>query len=111
MDTYPLATSKRKEFYFAIGRIIPYKRFDLLVDTFNANGKQLVIATSTDTELYRELRAKSAPNITWIFGCDDQEKIRLYSEARAFLFPAEEDFGLVPVEAMACGTPVIAFGK
>lgn len=92
MDAYPLSLGKRKEFYFAIGRIIPYKRFDLLVDAFNASGKQLVIATSTDTELFRELRAKSAANITWIFGCGEEEKIRLYSEARAFLFPAEEDF-------------------
>lgn len=103
-------TSEKKDFYFGIGRCIPYKKFDLLVDAFNANGKPLVLATNTDNLLYRELREKSKPNIKWIFAPSSEKRKQLYAEAKAFLFPPEEDFGLVPVEAMVSGTPVIAYG-
>lgn len=103
-------TSEKRDFYFGIGRCIPYKKFDLLVDAFNANGKPLVLATNTDNLLYRELREKSKPNIQWIFAPSSEKRKQLYAEAKAFLFPPEEDFGLVPVEAMISGTPVIAYG-
>jgi glycosyltransferase involved in cell wall biosynthesis len=98
-------------YYFGISRCIPYKRLDLLVDAFNTNGKPLILATNTDNLLYHELKAKSKPNITWIFSPPVKEKLQLYANAKAFLFPPEEDFGLVPVEAMMSGTPVIAYGK
>lgn len=94
-----------------MSRCIPYKRLDLLVEAFNTNGKQLILATNTDNLLYRELREKSKDNITWVFNPPKEEKSKLYAEAKAFLFPPEEDFGLVPVEAMMSGTPVIAYGR
>jgi hypothetical protein len=65
---------------------------DLLVQTFNKNGKPLVLATSTDTPLYRSLKAQSKPNITWVFRPSDAEKVTLYTQTKAFLFPQEEDF-------------------
>jgi glycosyltransferase involved in cell wall biosynthesis len=99
------------DFYFGMGRCIPYKKFDLLVDAFNANGKKLILATNTDNLLYRELREKSGANIEWRFAPSITERNTLYVWAKAFLFPPEEDFGLVPVEAMISGTPVIAYGK
>lgn len=99
------------DFYFGMGRCIPYKKFDLLVDTFNANGKKLILATNTDNLLYRELREKSGANIEWRFAPSITERNTLYAWSKAFLFPPEEDFGLVPVEAMMSGTPVIAYGK
>ena len=98
-------------YYLWLGRCIPYKRFDLLVDAFNKNGKRLILVTATDTPLYRELRARSMPNIEWRYRISNDEKNALMAGARAFLFPPEEDFGLVPVEAMMAGTPVIAYGK
>lgn len=110
LEKFAVETEK-DDYYFAIGRMIPYKKFDLLVDAFNANGKRLVIATGTENALLRELFKKSEPNIEWVLGPNHEEKVRLFGKARAFLFPPEEDFGLVPVEAMACGTPVIAYGK
>lgn len=103
-------TDKKWDFYFAIGRCIPYKKFDLLVDAFNQNGKKLILATGTDNALFHELKAKSWPNIEWKFRISNREREQLYAEAKAFLFPPEEDFGLVPVEAMMAGTPVIAYG-
>lgn len=98
-------------YYFGISRCIPYKRLDLLVDTFNRNGKRLILVTNTDNLLYRELKAKSKDNITWEFAVSSARKTQLFAEAKAFIFPPEEDFGLVPVEAMMAGTPVIAYGK
>lgn len=98
-------------YYLGMSRCIPYKRLDLLVDTFNQNGKSLILVTNTDNLLYRELRAKSKENITWEFAVSSARKTQLFAEAKAFLFPPEEDFGLVPVEAMMAGTPVIAYGK
>ena len=78
---------------------------------FNKNGKKLILCTATDTPLFRELKAKSKPNIEWRFRISNEEKNELMANARAFLFPPEEDFGLVPIEAMMMGTPVIAYGK
>ena len=88
-------------YYISIGRCIPYKRFDLLVDTFNANGKRLILCTATDTQTFRALQLRSRPNIEWKFSVSNEEKYKLLTHAKAFLFPPEEDFGLVPVEAMA----------
>lgn len=82
-----------------------------MVDAFNENGKRLILCTATDTPLFRELRARSKPNIEWRFRVSTEEKDSLMANAKAFLFPPEEDFGLVPIEAMAMGTPVIAYGE
>jgi glycosyltransferase involved in cell wall biosynthesis len=84
-----------------VGRCIPYKKFDLLVDTFNENGKRLVLVTNTDNKLYKKLKERSKKNITWIFNPNRDELETIYAKAKAFLFPPEEDFGLVPIEAMA----------
>lgn len=67
--------------------------------------------TNTDNDLYRELRGRSKPNIIWHFNPPRQDIAELVSHARAFLFPPKEDFGIVPLEAMATGTPVISYGK
>jgi len=109
ISEFPL-TEKKQEYYLAVGRCIPYKKFDLLVDTFNANGKKLIIVTNTDNTLYRKLRKISENNIIWKMNLPRDEIIDLYANARCFVFPPEEDFWLVPVEAQACGTPVIAYG-
>lgn len=80
------------DYYISVGRCIPYKKFDLLVDTFNQNGKRLILCTATDTTLYRELKEKSNPNIEWRFRVSNEEKNVLIAGARGFLFPPLEDF-------------------
>ncbi len=104
-------TSWNQDYYLCVGRCIPYKKFDLLVETFNTNGKPLILITNTDTKLYRSLKKQSRDNITWIFAPTREEIIQYYLWATACIFPPEEDFWLVPLEAQACGTPVIAYGK
>ncbi|MDD2907916.1 MAG: glycosyltransferase [Candidatus Gracilibacteria bacterium] len=101
----------KEDYYFYNGRCIPYKKFDLIVDAFNENGKKIKIATNTPNKLYDYLKSKSKPNIEWIFTNNLEYINKLHSKAKAFLFPPEEDFGLVPIAAMATGTPVIAYGK
>lgn len=111
IDTENFYLSDKKDFYLYVWRCIPYKKFDLLVDAFNKNWKQLILVTNTDNNLYKKLKEKSNSNIVWILKATTEEIIKLYSEARWFLFPPEEDFWLVPIEAMASWTPVIAYNR
>jgi len=95
--------------YLWVGAMVPYKRPDLAVDAFNSNGLPLtMIGTGS---MLKSLRARAKNNITFIDRLDFNALRRAYSRARAFLMTAEEDFGIAPVEAMASGRPVIAFGK
>ncbi|PID86387.1 glycosyl transferase [Candidatus Gracilibacteria bacterium] len=110
IDKVPFSKEK-KEYYFYTGRCVPYKKFDLLVDAFNKNGRRLVIATNTKNNLCKKLIKKSNNNILWYTNISEKDINKLHSHAKAFIFPPEEDFGLVPIFAMASGTPVIAYGK
>lgn len=104
-------SSEKKDFYLYVWRCIPYKKFDLIVDAFNKNWKKIVIITNTDNKLFRKLKSISKENISWKLNISFEGIKKYYSEAKAFLFPPEEDFWLVPIEAMASWTPVIAFWK
>jgi len=117
IDTFELKENHSKNywwkddndnFYLYVGRCIPYKKFDLIVEAFNKNWKKVVLVTNTDNKLYIELKAKSKENIEWKLNISRDEIRRLFRDARWFLFPVEEDFGIVPLEAQACWTPVIA---
>jgi len=101
----------KQDFYLYVGRCIPYKKFDLIVDAFNENWKKLIIVTNTNNKLYKHLKSISNENIEWKLNISRDETKELFSKAKAFLFPPEEDFWLVPIEAMACWTPVIAYKK
>jgi len=94
-------------FYLSVGQLVGYKRADLLVDAFNQSGKPLVIIG--DGELLRSLKKRAASNVR-LLGRQSFKSIRQhYSSCRALVFPGVEDFGIVPVEAMASGKPVIAY--
>ena len=99
----------KREFYLIVSAFAPYKKVDLAIEAFNRSGAPLVIVGSGEDE--KKLRAMAEPNIKFEGAVSDESLRDYYRRARALLFPGEEDFGIIPVEAMACGTPVIAYGK
>ncbi len=104
-----LAEKKDGGYHLIVSALVPYKRVDLAIKVFNENGKRLLIVGKGPDE--EKLRAMSKPNIEFLGWRDDHELAELYAGSTALLFPGEEDFGIVPLEAMACGKPVIAYGK
>ncbi len=107
-DFYSLAPACREDFYLAAGALVPYKRLDLVVDAFNKLDRRLIIAGSGPESA--RLRRMAGPNIEFRGWVSNEELRNLYRSARALVFAAREDFGIVTVEARACGCPVIAFG-
>lgn len=97
------------DYFLIVSRLLPYKRFDIAIDAFKELGIPLkVIGSGPDEKRLRRL-AKDAPNIEFLGRLSDEEIRDYYSRCQAFIFPSEEDFGIVPVEAMASGRPVIAY--
>jgi glycosyltransferase involved in cell wall biosynthesis len=106
---YTPGGGEKGDFYLCVSRLVPYKMIDLAVAAFNKNGKKLYIIGGGSE--FSKLRSTARANIKFL-GRKDDETVRKYMRgARAFIFPGEEDFGITPVEAQACGTPIIAFGK
>jgi glycosyltransferase involved in cell wall biosynthesis len=100
----------KEQFYLTASRLVPYKRIDLIIQAFNLmpSRRLVVIGDGPDLE---KMRALAKPNVT-VLGHQPFAVLKDYLQrARAFVFAAEEDFGIAPVEAQACGTPVIAFGR
>ncbi|MDD5103057.1 MAG: glycosyltransferase, partial [Candidatus Peribacteraceae bacterium] len=104
-----LTTGEQRKGLLAIGRLVPYKRFDLLIETANALKLPLTIA-GTGRDLAR-LTALAGPTVTMLGFVPDRDLPELYGHARALLLPQIEDAGVVPLEAQACGTPVIALRR
>jgi glycosyltransferase involved in cell wall biosynthesis len=95
------------QYYLIVGRLVPYRRIDLLIEAFNQLNLPLVIAGSgRDRERLEEL---AGPSITFLGYVPDSDLPDLMSHCRAFIFPGEEDFGIAPLQAMAAGRPVIAY--
>jgi glycosyltransferase involved in cell wall biosynthesis len=100
----------REPFYVTASRMVPYKRIDLVVEAFAAMPHHRLVVIGDGPEAKR-IRARGAPNVEFL-GQQPLEVLRdRLRRARAFVFAAEEDFGIAPLEAQACGTPVVAYGK
>jgi glycosyltransferase involved in cell wall biosynthesis len=109
VDAFPL--HRRKEsFYVAASRLVPYKKMDVVVDAFRRMpDRQLVVIG--DGPMFKRLAAGAPANVQML-GHQPHERLKHFLQrAKAFVFAAEEDFGILPVEAQACGTPVVAFGR
>lgn len=101
---------QKDDFYLTASRMVPYKKMDLIVEAFSKmpDKKLIVIGDGPD---FAKIKAKAGENVT-LMGYQPFEILKEHMQkAKAFVFAAEEDFGITPVEAQACGTPVIAFGK
>jgi glycosyltransferase involved in cell wall biosynthesis len=100
---------QREDFYLALSAFAPYKRLDLAIEACNRLGRRLVVIGAGQDE--KRLRGLAGPTVQ-LLGWQSDDAIRdQLRRCRALLFPGEEDFGIVPVEAQACGTPVIAYGR
>ncbi|KAM3100155.1 glycosyltransferase [Phormidesmis sp. 146-12] len=107
IDRFPFNSAKQ-DFYVTVSRLVSYKKISLIVQAFNQLGLPLVVIGS-GAEL-KHLQRIAQPNVQ-ILGWQPDEVVSEYlSQAKAFVYAAYEDFGIAPVEAQACGTPVIAFG-
>lgn len=104
------AAGRREDFYLIVSAFAPYKRVDLACEAFRDwDGRRLVIVGGGQDE--QKLKRYAGPNVEFRGHVGPDEIRDLYTRARGLLFPGLEDFGIVPVEAQACGCPVIAFGK
>ena len=100
---------EKQEFYMTASRMVPYKKIDMIVEAFSKTDKRLiVIGTGPDME---KIKTKAGKNVELMGYQSDAVMIDMMQKAKAFIFAAEEDFGITPVEAQACGTPVICLGR
>lgn len=111
VDTGAFSLHEEKEdFYLTVSRLVPYKRVDLIVEAFSEMPDKKLVVIGDGPEM-KKIKACAGANVR-LMGYQPQEVLEEYMQrARAFIFAAQEDFGIVPVEAQACGTPVIAYGK
>lgn len=108
-DFAPVKKEELGEYYLMVGELVAYKRPELAIEVFNRTGKKLVIIGGG--QMLPQLRAMAQPNVT-LLGSQPFDVLKHhYARCQALIFPGEEDFGIVPVEAMASGRPVIAFRR
>jgi len=106
IEKFPISR-ERGDYFLMVGRMVPYKKMDIAIEAFNRLKMPLVIVgTGTDE---RHLRRLAGPTIKFTGPVDDFTLAQLYASSRAVIFPQEEDFGIVPLEAMASGRPVVAY--
>ncbi len=108
-DFFQPSAEKREDFYLIVSALSPYKKIDLATAAFNESGKPLVII-GWGPEI-EHLKKSAKKNIRFLGKQSDETLLNHYRRCKALVFPGEEDFGLTPLEAQACGTPVIAYEK
>jgi glycosyltransferase involved in cell wall biosynthesis len=104
-----IRNTHKKNYYLLVSRLVKYKKVDLAIKAFNALNQQLIIVGTGREE--KRLKRMAKKNIRFLNSVTDRELVTLYSNAKALIFPQQEDFGLVAVEAMSLGTPVIAYRR
>jgi glycosyltransferase involved in cell wall biosynthesis len=102
-------SAQKQDYYLVVSRLVGYKQVGLIVDAFNQLGLPLLIIGEGPDQATLEAKARS--NIQFLGWRSNEEVATYMSQAKAFVYAAYEDFGIAPVEAQACGTPVIAYGK
>jgi glycosyltransferase involved in cell wall biosynthesis len=107
---FALSVEPRSAFYLCASRMVPYKRMPLVVEAFARMPQHRLVVIGDGPDL-QQVRAIAPPNVSVLGFQSTEVLIDHMQRARALVFAAEEDFGITPVEAQACGTPVIAFGR
>jgi len=106
---YRKSSDKVEDYYLTASRLVPYKRVDLAIHACNALGRRLIVMSSGPDEA--ALKAIAGPTIEFTGKVTDEEMRKLFANCKAMIFPPLEDAGMTPLEAMACGRPVLAYGK
>ncbi len=110
VDTKSFTISDKKEdYYVTCSRMVPYKKINLIVEAFSKTNKKLIVIG--DGPDFKKIKKLATSNIDLMGHIEKTAMIEILRKARAFVFAAEEDFGIAPIEAQACGVPVIAFAK
>lgn len=109
VDFFTPGDGESGDYYLIVSALVPYKRVDLAVKAFSGSGRRLVVIGTGSDE--KRITGIASAGVEFLGNVDDKTLLRYYRGARALIFPGEEDFGITPLEAMACGRPVIAYGK
>jgi glycosyltransferase involved in cell wall biosynthesis len=109
VDRFTLCTDKQ-DFYLAVSRMVPYKNIGFIVNAFSHIPKKKLVVIGDGPE-YKTIKSHAPKNVELLGYQPDSVLNDYLGKAKAFIFAAEEDFGILPVEAQACGTPVIAYGR
>lgn len=102
-------SATQEDYYLFVSELVPYKRADLAIEAFRQLGLRLKIVGAGSE--FQRLKDQAPDNVELLGRVPDAQLDSLYANCKALIFPGEEDFGIVPLEAMACGKPVIAFGR
>ncbi|HAH0852752.1 TPA: glycosyltransferase family 4 protein [Escherichia coli] len=105
-----LMNTSKQDYYLTASRLVPYKKIDLIVEAFSNMPDKRLVVIGNGSEMVK-IKSKAKSNIEILGYQPDSVMLEHMQNAKAFVFAAEEDFGITPVEAQACGTPVVAFGK
>lgn len=109
LEAFKLSVKKRQDYFLLVSRLVDYKKVDLAIKAFNDLGWKLKIIGEGRGE--KKLKALAKGNIEFLGSVCEKDLVLAYQGAKAVVFPQKEDFGLAPLEAQACGTPVLAFKK
>lgn len=109
LEKFRVGRGEKGDHYLVVSAFAPYKRIELAILACQKLGRKLFIAG--EGQCAKQLKAMANETVKFLGRVSDEDLADLYGGAKALLFPGEEDFGLVPLEAMACGTPVIAYGR
>lgn len=109
-SNFTIGSNPTGDYYFTSSRMVSYKKIDLIVEAFSKMPDKKLIVGGKGPD-FNKIKKMATSNVEILGYLDQPKLLRLIQDSKAFIFAAEEDFGIAPIEAQACGIPVIAFGK